>query len=179
MPCATRPGWWRRLAIAAAMGAACATPVPAAARVPAQSGVAEPLRFARLAGNEAWLSRLDGSAAAPLPAGLQTPLGSVWKLFVYSYLVGRDTPSDDYTCRGGDPEEVYCCTAGQSIDREHALIQSCGRYFEPGRLGLSGADWRRFWKAAGAPAWLQDMRAMQPQRTVSVADLLAGLHAVP
>ncbi|WP_441617104.1 MULTISPECIES: DUF2300 domain-containing protein [unclassified Cupriavidus] len=144
---------------------------------------AQPLHFARLAGTEAQLYRLGGATSgampAPLPPGLQTPLGSVWKLFVYSYLVGRDKAGDDYTCRGGDPEEVYCCTAGQSIDREHALVQSCGRYFEPLRLGLSGADWRRFWKDAGAPAWLQDMRAMQPGRVVPVAELLAALHAVP
>nr|WP_050983203.1 DUF2300 domain-containing protein [Cupriavidus basilensis] len=175
---ATGRAWWRRLAALAAACAACAGPALAAPLTPA-----EPLRFARLAGADAQLFGLDGNAAAPaatpLPASLQTPLGSVWKLFVYGYLVGRDKPSNDYTCRGGDPEEVYCCAAGQSIDREHALIQSCGRYFEPRRLALSAADWRRFWKEAGAPAWLQDMQAMQPARSVAVADLLAGLHAVP
>lgn len=175
---ATGRAWWRRLAVLAAVGAACAAPVLAATPAPA-----EPLRFARLTDANAQLFSLDANAAAPaatpLPASLQTPLGSVWKLFVYSYLAGRDKPSDDYTCRGGDPEEVYCCTAGQSIDRERALIQSCGRYFEPRRLGLSAADWRRFWKEAGAPAWLQDLQAMQPARNVAVADLLAGLHAVP
>jgi len=147
----------------------------------ARAGEAEPPRFARLAGGEATLYRL-GSAApapAPLPESLSTPLGSVWKLFVYGYLVGRDKPSEDYTCRGGDPEEVYCCTAGQRIDRERALVQSCGRYFEPRRLGLSGADWRRFWQAAGAPAWLQDMQAMRPERSVPVAELLAALQAMP
>ena len=177
---ACRRGW--RVAALVALGAACAGTALAAALASARPGAGEPLRFARLAGAEAQLFHLDGNAAAapaPLSASLQAPLGSVWKLFVYSYLVGRDKPSDDYICRGGDPEEAYCCTPGQSIDRERALIQSCGRYFEPRRLGLSGTDWRRFWKEAGAPAWLQDMQAMQPERKVTVADLLAGLHAVP
>ncbi|WP_454733195.1 MULTISPECIES: DUF2300 domain-containing protein [Cupriavidus] len=170
----------RRLVHCLALLISLSCVAPAFAAAQAQGG--EPLRFARLAGGEARLYRLGGggeSAPAPLPAGLRTPLGSVWKLFVYSYLVGRDQRTEDYTCRGGDPEEVYCCTAGQGIDREHALVRSCGRYFEPRRLGLSGADWRRFWQDAGAPAWLQDMQAMRPEHAVPVAELLAALHAVP
>ncbi|MBR7552208.1 DUF2300 domain-containing protein, partial [Mycobacterium tuberculosis] len=79
---------------------------------------------------------------------------------------------------GNDPEEVYCCTAGNSIDRERALIQSCGRYFEPVRLGLDRADWRRFWQQAGAPTWLRELRAMQPTHRVPVADLLTALRSV-
>ena len=153
----------------------------AAAAAAAQPGGADPVRFARLADGEARLYRLGPGApvATPLPPGLRAPLGSVWKLFVYSYLVGTDAASQDYTCRGGDPEEAYCCAAGRRIDRERALVQSCGRYFEPRRLGLSVADWRRFWQAAVAPAWLQDMQAVRAERTVPVAELLAALQAVP
>ncbi|WP_199033158.1 DUF2300 domain-containing protein, partial [Ralstonia sp. ASV6] len=130
----------------------------------------EPLRYAALQGDEAklWQFSADPAAGMPhataLPRDAETPLGSVWKLFVYSYLVSRRIDTPDYTCHGNDAEEVYCCTAGQSVDRERALIQSCGRYFEPARLGLDGADWRRFWQQANAPTWLRDLRAMQPTR---------------
>ncbi|MGA9916849.1 MAG: DUF2300 domain-containing protein, partial [Paraburkholderia sp.] len=103
---------------------------------------------------------LAPQSARPLPATLETPLGSVWKLFVYGYLVDRNIATPDYTCSGGDPEEVYCCMTGGHIDREHALVQSCGRFFEPARLQLDAADWRKYWTAAHAPAWLRDLHAM-------------------
>lgn len=143
------------------------------------------LRYAALQGDDAklWQFSVDPAGGVPqataLPRDTETPLGSVWKLFVYSYLVSRRINTPDYTCHGNDAEEVYCCTAGNSIDRERALIQSCGRYFEPVRLGLDRADWRRFWQQAGSPAWLRDLRAMQPTHRVPVADLLTALRSVP
>ncbi|CAJ0686347.1 DUF2300 domain-containing protein [Ralstonia mannitolilytica] len=144
-----------------------------------------PLRYAALQGDDAklWQFSTDPAGgtpqAIPLPRATETPLGSVWKLFVYSYLVTRRISTPDYTCHGGDPEEVYCCTPGNSIDRERALIQSCGRYFEPARLGLDRADWRRFWQEAGSPTWLRELRAMQPTQRVPVAELLTALRSVP
>lgn len=152
---------------------------------------AEPLRYAILQGGpegdvaQLWQFRADRAAGAELPPPMplardvETPLGSLWKLFVYSYLISRRIPTPDYACHGNDPEEVYCCTAGQSIDRERALIQSCGRYFEPARLGLDPADWRRFWQQAGSPAWLRDVRTLLPTRRVPVADVLAALRSMP
>lgn len=145
----------------------------------------EPLRYAALQGDEArlWQFSAEPAAGMPqatvLPRDTETPLGSVWKLFVYSYLVSRRISTPDYTCHGNDAEEIYCCTAGNSIDRERALIQSCGRYFEPARLGLDRADWRRFWQQAGSPMWLRDLRAMQPTHRVRVADMLTALRTVP
>lgn len=147
--------------------------------------VQPPLRYAALQGEDAKLWQFNANAATGIPSAValprdvETPLGSIWKLFVYSYLVSRRIDTPDYTCHGHDAEEVYCCTAGESIDRERALIQSCGRYFEPARLGLDGADWRRFWQQADAPAWLRDLRAMQPARRVPVTDLLGALRSVP
>lgn len=144
-----------------------------------------PLKYAALQGDDAklWQFSADPAGGVPqataLPRDAETPLGSVWKLFVYSYLVSRRISTPDYTCHGNDPEEVYCCTAGNSIDRERALIQSCGRYFEPARLGLDRADWRRFWQQAASPTWLRELRAMQPTHRVPVADLLAALRSVP
>ncbi|REE23516.1 uncharacterized protein YfaQ (DUF2300 family) [Paraburkholderia sp. BL27I4N3] len=146
------------------------------------------LRFAWLRDGQSRLWQADGNGAAlgfspqaanVLPATLETPLGSVWKLFVYGYLVDRNIATPDYACNGGDPEEVYCCMTGGHIDREHALVQSCGLFFEPARLQLDSADWRKYWTAAHAPAWLRDLRAMTPTRRVPVAELLAALQAMP
>jgi uncharacterized protein YfaQ (DUF2300 family) len=146
------------------------------------------LRFAWLRDGQSQLWQVDGSGAAVgfslrgagvLPATLETPLGSVWKLFVYGYLVDRNIATPDYACNGGDPEEVYCCMTGGHIDREHALVQSCGLFFEPARLQLDSADWRKYWKAAHAPAWLHDLHAMTPTRRVPVTELLAALQAMP
>ncbi|OLL27631.1 hypothetical protein BTH42_31755 [Burkholderia sp. SRS-W-2-2016] len=146
------------------------------------------MQFAWLRDNHAQLwqadlsstsSALSPQAAQPLPATLDTPLGSVWKLFVYGYLVDRKLAAPDYACNGADPDEVYCCMTGGHIDREHALVQSCGLFFDPARLHLDAADWRRYWSAAQAPAWLRDLRAMTPERRVPVAELLAALQSMP
>lgn len=146
------------------------------------------LRFAWLRDGQSRLWQADGSGGATgftpqvagaLPATLETPLGSVWKLFVYGYLVDRNIATPDYVCNGSDPEEVYCCMTGGHIDREHALVQSCGLFFEPTRLQLDSADWRKYWSAAHAPAWLRDLHAMTPARRVSVAELLAALQSMP
>ena len=148
----------------------------------------QPLRFAWLRDGQGQLWQADSSGAAPgfapqgagvLPTTLETPLGSVWKLFVYGYLVDRNIATPDYACNGGDPEEVYCCMTGGHIDREHALVKSCGLFFEPARLQLDSADWRKYWTAAHAPAWLRDLHAMTPTRRVPVAELLAALQAMP
>ena len=79
------------------------------------------LRYAALQGDDAklWQFSADpaggGPQATALPHDAETPLGSVWKLFVYSYLVSRRISTPDYTCHGNDAEEVYCCTAGNSF----------------------------------------------------------------
>ncbi|MFM0175021.1 DUF2300 domain-containing protein [Paraburkholderia sediminicola] len=183
-----------RLRIAFVVGMVCGfngAVAYAAASSPAASATAsssQMLRFAWLRDGQSQLWQVDGSGAAVgfsaqgagvLPATLETPLGSVWKLFVYGYLVDRNVATPDYACNGGDPEEVYCCMTGGHIDREHALVQSCGLFFEPARLQLDSADWRKYWTAAHAPAWLRDLHAMTPARRVPVAELLAALQAMP
>lgn len=117
--------------------------------------------------------------AAALPAGRETPLGSVWKLFVYAYLADRGETPPDYVCGGQERDEVYCCTPGGSIGREAALQRSCGLYFTPARLDLTAAAWARYWQARGAPAWLTRLDAMAPDTRVPVASLLEALAAVP
>lgn len=117
--------------------------------------------------------------ALPATAAPETPLGSVWKLFVYGYLVEQGIQSPDYQCRGNDREEVYCCEPGGHIDREEALVRSCGRYFEPQRLGLKSADWRRFWQERKAPQWLADLARLREDTKLPVSSLLDALEIMP
>ena len=63
-------------------------------------------------------------APAPFDGSRMVPLGSVWKLFVYLYAVETQTPLPDYRCTGRDPEEVYCCDAGQPVSRDAALFDT-------------------------------------------------------
>jgi uncharacterized protein YfaQ (DUF2300 family) len=175
-------------AVCAINGAAVHAAVPSSAAGSSGATSAQTLRFAWLRDGQAQLWQVDAGGAAegfsaaaarPLPATLDTPLGSVWKLFVYGYLVDRHIATPDYTCNGGDPDEVYCCMTGGHVDREHALVQSCGRFFEPARLQLDPADWRKYWTAAHAPAWLRDLGAMTAARRLPVTELLAALQAMP
>jgi uncharacterized protein YfaQ (DUF2300 family) len=131
-------------------------------------------------GNQLVQLASSGSAERqPLPAGLQTPLGSLWKLFVYAWLVDTGSQEPAYACQGQNREEVYCCSAGASITRDQALVRSCGLYFEPQRLKLDPRQWRTYWQARQAPAWLLDLAALQPQARVPVAELLQVLAVLP
>jgi uncharacterized protein YfaQ (DUF2300 family) len=187
---------WRRLAHAAFALAVIGTAIGRA-----QAGVhranGPSLQFAwQPSGASAQLWQLDEHPPTPataraLPAGLGTPLGSVWKLFVYSYLVDRRLPSDDYHCGEDQPsltaaerkrirdDEIYCCHAGERIDRERALVQSCGLYFEPQRLHLDAAAWHDYWRDRHAPGWLQSLSQMRSSTRVPVASLLDALRIVP
>lgn len=138
----------------------------------------EPLRLG-FKGELLSLSRTQLISREPLPADLQTPLGSLWKLFVYGWLVDTGAREPAYECRGQSKEEVYCCSAGGKIGRDQALVKSCGLYFEPARLGIHGADWRTYWQARQAPEWLLDLPSLQPSTRVSVAELLKVLAVMP
>ncbi len=138
----------------------------------------EPLRVA-FKGELLSLNRAQAISREPLPADLQAPLGSVWKLFVYAWLVDTGAREPAYECRGQSKEEVYCCTSGGKIERDQALVKSCGLYFEPARLGIKDADWRVYWQARQAPEWLLDLPSLQPATRVSVAALLKVLAVMP
>jgi len=115
----------------------------------------------------------------PLPADLQTPLGSLWKLFVYAWLVDTNQQEPAYDCHGQDHEEVYCCTPGGSIARDAALVRSCGLYFDPKRLKIDDGQWRDYWQARQAPSWLLSFNQLQPQTRVPVVQLLEALRTLP
>ena len=141
-----------------------------------------PLQFAFGGPQGGQLVQLASSGVAerqPLPAQLQTPLGSLWKLFVYAWLEDTGSQEPAYACQGQSREEVYCCTAGASIGRDEALVRSCGLYFEPQRLNIDPAQWNTYWQARQAPAWLLDIAMLQPQARVPVADLLQVLALLP
>jgi uncharacterized protein YfaQ (DUF2300 family) len=138
----------------------------------------EPLRLG-FKGELISLNRTQVISREPLPADVQAPLGSLWKLFVYGWLVDTGAREPAYECRGQSKEEVYCCTAGGKIERDQALVKSCGLYFEPARLGITDADWRTYWKARQAPEWLLDLPSLKPSTRVSVAELLKVLAMMP
>lgn len=129
-------------------------------------------------------------------AKLSTPLGSLWKLFVYSWLQTRDAAAGHepvheppYRCEPGarQADDEYCCEPGESVERDQALQRSCGPYFDPQRLGLTASDWARFgasfWPDNGAgqsvPSWLRQLDALRPETLVPVASLLDALQHVP
>ena len=146
------------------------------------SAAPPPVQLAWLHGEEmVAVQRTSASGAKAVTQPLRTPLGSVWKLFVYGYLAGRGVEEPPYRCdavqRQADDE--YCCDPGASIDRDVALARSCGPYFEPARLGLTQADWSRFWQQADAPPWLHRLRALRPETELPVADLLLALERMP
>ncbi|UST89641.1 DUF2300 domain-containing protein [Pseudomonas siliginis] len=138
----------------------------------------EPLRVA-YQGELLSLNQTQLIKREPLPASLDAPLGSLWKLFVYAWLVDTGAREPAYECRGQSKEEVYCCSAGGKIERDQALVKSCGLYFDPARLGIAETDWRAYWQARQAPSWLLDLPAVQPATRVSVAELLSVLALLP
>ncbi|WP_282410595.1 DUF2300 domain-containing protein [Pseudomonas sp. PS02303] len=138
----------------------------------------EPLRLG-FKGELISLSQTQVISREPLPADVQAPLGSLWKLFVYGWLVDTGAREPAYECRGQSKEEVYCCAAGGKIERDQALVKSCGLYFEPARLGISEAGWRDYWQARQAPEWLLNLPSLQPSTRVSVAELLKVLAVMP
>ena len=69
----------------------------------------ESLIFARLAGQKApELIRLtdtaDLAARSTLGSDISTPMGSLWKLFIYYYAAETRANAPAFTCRGASPE---------------------------------------------------------------------------
>ena len=129
--------------------------------------------------------RQGGAAPPPFDGARQVPLASLWKLFVYVYATDNKLAMPDYRCGGRDPEEVYCCDAGQSIGHDAALAQSCGLFFSPKRLTITAAPWRKYWTGrlgstpAGSFAWLADPAQLAPERMVRLDALLRALDSIP
>ncbi len=123
---------------------------------------------------------LVGSAT---DAPARVPLGSLWKLWIYSYSVDNQLPDRPYACHAGRTAAVgdeYCCSHAESVSRDMALVRSCGAYFEPQRLQIHAADWQRYWQRQAPQAvWLQHLHNLRPQTSVSVGEILNALSSVP
>ncbi len=134
-----------------------------------------------------WLTgdKLQSAALTPSTpspnADTSTPLGSVWKLFVFSYLVAQGLEAPPYRCEAAQrrSDDEYCCDPGEAVSRDQALQRSCGPFFAPQRLQIQAGDWRRFWQAQQAPEWLWSLNALQPPTLVPVPHLLSALRQIP
>lgn len=171
---ALRTAWWLAGLLALAGGAARASePAAWLATLPAAANGANDA--------VAWRSSDGGAVPARIRDGA-VALGSTWKLFSWIYLTGNEWPEKGYTCAATQPEpgEEYCCEPGQRIDRDQALLRSCGAYFEPRRLGIREEAWREWWRQrAPQSPWLQDLARLQPEQALPVTDLLRALAQVP
>jgi uncharacterized protein YfaQ (DUF2300 family) len=130
---------------------------------------------------------LPGAGGASQPASrdataTRVPLGSLWKLFVFSYLSESRAEELAYVCSANRSaqagEEQYCCAPGESVARAQALARSCAPYFSPARLGIAQKDWQAHWKSRIGAPWLLDLDHLNPETEVPVGDLLKALAMI-
>jgi uncharacterized protein YfaQ (DUF2300 family) len=111
---------------------------------------------------------------------IQTPLGSLWKLFLYIFLVENQITPEPYKCSGNNLDEIFCCKPQKSIDIDKALIKSCGLFFDKVRSDIlknNNGTWRLFWenKLGLKYKWLTNLNELEPGKVVNVRDLLTSL----
>lgn len=135
------------------------------------------------------LPAVKARAAAPLRAEVMvpggavrsnapvSPLGSLWKLYIYAYLTEQNIAEGHYKCSGENPEEIFCCKPGEVIGRDLALARSCTPYFEAARSNVEKKVWQAFWnkKVQDPPAWLVELSQLKPQSRVNVDEILYSL----
>ncbi len=120
----------------------------------------------------------DISSVRVLEDTLATPLGSLWKLFVYIWLTDKGIIPEPYLCKGGDPEESFCCKPGHAIRAEEALYRSCGLFFDSERLRIDPQQWKAYWKdhvGLDFP-WLTRIETLKPDTSVQIRELLTALY---
>ncbi|POP45018.1 DUF2300 domain-containing protein [Superficieibacter electus] len=153
----------------------CFLPLLATAEEPALQ-----LALREAQGNQLYTLTTAGvTRAMPLAEKMLTPLGSVWKLYVYAWLEDTHQPEQPYQCQGQDVGEVYCCHPGERITRDTALVRSCGLYFAPSRLHIDARAWEAYWRQHNGPSWALSLSSLQPQTQVGVSALLDSLAVLP
>jgi len=120
----------------------------------------------------------DVASLETLNDSAETPLGSLWKLFVYIYLTDNQITLEPYRCKGIHPDEIFCCKLDGNIQMDEALYRSCGLFFDPARLGITSHAWKDYWtkKAKVDFIWLNEINELKPDKLVCVKDLLTALH---
>lgn len=105
-------------------------------------------------------------------------LGSLWKVFFYSFAVATDLHVDPYDCH--DPQNAACaCGPGgeAALDLDAALIHSCEEAFLIFREKASAVSWHDFWQGRfpenGAPEWLTDFSLFGARTRATPGDILA------
>lgn len=143
------------------------------------------------AGSDGWLAvahpgkamQWQGHVPPEIARG-KVPLGSLWKLFTWVYLVGNNAPDTPYLCpevaAAGKGDE-YCCEPGQRVARDLALTRSCGAYFARPRFAvLQPQPWRDWWlERVPQSTWLHDIDNLRPDFALPVADILTALRMLP
>ncbi len=111
---------------------------------------------------------------------LTTPMGSLWKLFVYLYLVGEKIYPPPYQCKGHDIDEAFCCRKDHAVQMDRSLIQSCGLYFDINRLKIKQENWQPFWetKIKAFYPWLIKLSDLKPEANIRVSELLQVLSLI-
>lgn len=142
----------------------------------------------RKAGIKAAIKAETEHAEQPQWLTQPAPIGSLWKLLMHIYLVGRERSVPAYVCTGRSADrqaEQYCCdAAGERVDRVAALAHSCGAYFQPQRVGVAQGDWQRFWRGivsggnGGQHEWLTGS-IPSADTQASPQQIIAVLAAVP
>jgi uncharacterized protein YfaQ (DUF2300 family) len=129
-----------------------------------------------------WVTIASGSNDLTLiykdASAVKTPMGSLWKLYVHSYLLENGVTPAPYTCRGQSSEEIFCCEKGKSVDLVSALAQSCGPFYQEKLQAIGSAQWKRFWKDQGITySWL-DKRNLVPGKEILVEEILSSLASI-
>lgn len=104
------------------------------------------------------------------------PLGSLWKIFAFSYLM-EHKPVAPYHCHGHDQKGGYCSlTRGHgTVDLNTALIHSCELAFRHYKSLIPANAWRTYWqKISGnsAEAWIFDLAEFGAELKVEPAQVL-------
>lgn len=89
-------------------------------------------------------------------------LGSLWKVFFYTFAVAKDLVLTPYVCADPKLEDCSCGPVQVSggIDLQEALIHSCEPAFLMFKNSANAKDWQEYWQQAygdtAVPIWLSD-----------------------
>lgn len=140
-----------------------------------------PLQLALRGAQHDQLYQLSSSGVTKvsvLPDTLTTPLGSLWKLYVYARLEDTHQPEQPYQCRGNSRKRFIVVRLG-----EHNARFRAGTFLWTLFCAAAVAYWRRYvgqyWQQRQAPAWLASLTTLKPETSVTVKSLLDSLATLP